>query len=134
METILRLASLSIILPLFLFLLITVPKVNGLIEQRLPLVTLYFLAGQLDLEVAAAKSDHYGLLPRFGHILKEYNSLRNHPAVIEARDLSGDFSELPLSERFIARIILTRRNLPVDLLTSDPVQIILTTLDTIARE
>jgi membrane-bound lytic murein transglycosylase D len=134
MGTIVRVVCLSLILPVLLFLLISVPKLDGLIDRRLPLLTVFFLARQLEAEIDAASVSHGDIPPTYARILEEYSSLRDHPFVRSARDLSADTPTLPLSERLIARLLLMRQNLPKGFLASDPVQIIMSRLDKIDQD
>ncbi len=133
MRSLLPFITPCVVLPLVLFLLLAYPAITELVENRLPLLPMYFISKQLEKEIAAVEAHKRDLPPDYKNIIKDYGYLAASQRLMELAALSNSSRKPDTATRLIARVILWRRNLPTDFLEVDPVEEILANLQA-ARE
>lgn len=134
MRSLLTATGTCLVLPIVLFAALHYPEVDAEVERRLPLLPVRDIARQLEAEVAQACTLHTGTPPNFGRILEDYGKLRTSDAFLGLSALSRSHKHFRLPEQAVARFITWYRNVPHDLLTSDPVATVLQRLEEIGRK
>lgn len=134
MRSFLTATGTCLVLPIVLFVSLHYPEVDAEIERRLPLLSVRDIARQLEVEVTYACAIHTGTPANFSRILKDYGKLSTCDAFLGLSALSGSYKHFPLPEQAVARFITWYRNVPHDILTSDPVATVIQRLEEIGRE
>ena len=111
-----------LVLPPVFFVALVYPQAEADIETRQPLLTTYYLAGQLRKEIASAESRGKEMPPNYGTILADYGSLPSNRQILGLSELSGATSRSTLSQRLVEKVVLWREGLPGDFLQADPVK------------
>lgn len=111
-----------LILPPVCFVMLAYPVIEGEIQERIPLLTLYYISRQLAAETAFADSHRYGLPPVYGRILADYEKLPVEGKLRELSAAGARRKEYAPARRVLAGVMLRSAYLPTDLLEADPVR------------
>ncbi len=118
-----------LVLPPIYYVILAHPVLEKEIDRRLSLLPVYDVARQLSTEIALADARREGLPGNYGSVLDAYGQVTAHPVMTELAALSGATEHRPLPEKLVAKWILSRRKLPLDLLDADPVREIMENLE-----
>lgn len=118
-----------LVFPVVLFVALHYPALDAEVDRRLPLLPVYDIAHQLEAEITYAAGLHKDLPANFGRILSDYGKLVTSDSFLALKRLSASHRQYQLPERVVTSFIAWTRNLPPDILTTDPVGTVLARLD-----
>jgi membrane-bound lytic murein transglycosylase D len=131
MRNLVRVLIPVLILPPIFYGIQAYPVLEKQIEDRRSLVPAYDIARQFAREISIVESRQEGLPSNYGSILAAYGQVTVHPMVAESAGLIPADPDRSLLERLVAKWILWRRKLPLDLLEADPVREIAKSLEAV---
>jgi peptidoglycan lytic transglycosylase D len=124
----------AFILPVCLFLILSVPVIESAIDSRRPLLSVYDISQQLTREIGHAETAKDGLPTRYSSIVAEYGGLEDSKAFRSSRNVPAPPTLDSQSVISLAELILWKHNLPGDLLSRDPAGEIAADLEDIRRK
>lgn len=123
-----------LLLPPICFVLLAYPVIQRDVNDRIPLLTAYYLSRQMAAETAFADTQSHGLPPIYQRILSDYEGLTSNSRLMELSSTVPRLEDLGPAGRMIARAMLRGVNLPADFLETDPLQEIVDRISTIRRK
>lgn len=121
-------------LPPVLFVMLHYPALDQEVQQRLPLLSAYYIARQLGEHIAFVEQVKGDLPPTYGTILAEYEGLLANGEFMGLKPAAAVRQKRSWAERCLALFVMWRYALPQDFLSTDPIAIIVDRLAEIRRK
>jgi membrane-bound lytic murein transglycosylase D len=123
-----------VLVPIVCFVMLYFPAIEREVQQRIPLLSAYYISHQLAEEIAYADSRGGDLPVNYGRILKDYGKVPINKEFKAMEALSGSGRKPAVAESILVSLILWKDNLPSDFLTADPVRDVAIRLGTIRQQ